>query len=281
MITIGMRAHDLGKQPLAELAQELEKRTIPVIQLAINKALADFPYSPGCMSPGYARTIRKTLANHGVEIAVLGAYVNLIHPDPHKRTTELNRYREHLQFAREFGCSVVGTETGHRSPDGSAVPETQSTQAFTDLVESVKSLSQTAEQFGVFMGIEPVAHKHPLSSVERTAQLLHRVGSPNVKIIFDPVNLIPQQGLPNQKDFFTSAFQAFGPEIVIIHAKDFRIENNQKVGNLPAGTGDLDYQSLMAIVQKEKKGIEVLLEDTNPQVLDSALAYVRNCAAFL
>lgn len=275
MFTIGVRAHDLGKKSLAELASTLQELHIGSIQLAINKALSDRSYHPGSLSPGFARTINKTLASHGADIAVLGAYVNLIHPDKESRNRELQKFIEHLRYARDFGTSIVGTETGHRSPDGTAVPETQSQEAFNDLVDSVSRLTEAAAHYGVLAGIEPVADKHPLSSIERTVSLIERVNSPNLGIIFDPVNLIPSAGISDQDDFLKSAFQAFGPHICCIHAKDFRIENGTKIGTLPAGTGDLNYPLLAGLISEVKPGIHVLLENTAPDNLPVAIDFLH------
>ncbi len=41
----------------------------------------------------------------------------MIHPDCHVRRKELERFKEHIRFARDFGCSIVGTETGNVNPD--------------------------------------------------------------------------------------------------------------------------------------------------------------------
>lgn len=271
MMQLGLRAHDLGRLPLEELAKSLKSWGITSIQLAINKALHDVAYRPGCMSPGYARSIREVLEKHGVHIAVLGAYGNLIHPNVEERNLDLAVFREHLSFARDFGCSIVGTETGHRSPDGSAWKETLSPEAFQDLLKSVGTLVDSAEKAGVFAGIEPVADKHPLSSIERTVQLLRAIPSPNLGIIFDPVNLIPEDGVKDLRDFLLSCFQAFGSSICAIHAKDFVMKKEKKVGDLSPGTGEMDFPYLLSLIREYKPGIHVLLENTTPDTLERAL----------
>ncbi|KGE72781.1 sugar phosphate isomerase/epimerase family protein [Spirochaeta lutea] len=276
MITIGMRAHDLGTMNLAQLSSALHASGVGCIQLALSKALADFPYRPGTLSPGFAQTVRSALAARGVSIAVLGSYVNLIHPDPETRNQHLQRFAEHLQFSRDFGCSIVGTETGHKSSDGSPHPATQSAESFAELLSSAEFLAARAAQAGVFAALEPVADKHPLSTIERTAKLLTTLDHPNLKIIFDPVNLIPSQGIGDQTDFLTSAFQAFGEQMVCIHAKDFRIHRGQKIGTLPAGTGELDYPLLMKLIKTHKPGIHVLLENTSPESLPQAKAFLES-----
>lgn len=274
MFTIGIRAHDLGKQSLEDLARSLSELGLSTIQLALRKALSDPIYQPGRLSPGFASRVRRVLEAHGIQIAVLGAYMNLIHPEPQQREKELSVFTEHLRYAREFGASLVGSETGHRSPDGSPHPDTQAAEAFADLIISVRKLCQQAEAYGALVGIEPVAEKHPLSSIERTAKLIEAVDSPALQIIFDPVNLAPDKGLENQTDFFRSAFQAFGSRIACIHAKDYVVQGGKKVA-VPSGQGDLDYAEFFSILKEEKPGIHIILEQNRPETLAAALAYVR------
>lgn len=275
MINLGIRAHDLGRQTLESLSAQLASHGIHHIQLAINKALTDLSYQPGKMSSTVAEQIRIALAQKDIQISVLGCYVNLIHPDTATRKLELEKFFEHLRFAGNFGSSVVGTETGHRSPDGTPDPETQSQEAFKDLVTSVESLVKAAEQSDAVVGIEPVADKHPLSTIDRTARLLQLIPSPKLKIIFDPVNLIPSKGILDQGDFLRSAFQAFGPAIAVLHTKDYTIRKGQKDDTIPLGSGELDVPTLMNLVISNSPDITVLIENFRSENLHASLSYLK------
>ena len=112
------------------------------------------------------------------------------------------------------------------------------------------------------------------------ASLLARLDSPNLQVIYDPVNLIPQDGLTeSQESFFRRAMDSFGPKIVAVHAKDFRMKAGQKNGTLPTGTGELDYPTLFRLLYQTKPWIDVLLEDCNPSSAGPALVYVRSLLA--
>jgi L-ribulose-5-phosphate 3-epimerase UlaE len=116
--------------------------------------------------------------------------------------------------------------------------------------------------------------------------VLRRLASPCLKVIYDPVNLIPNAGLgglfQSQKDFFAEAFAAFGDEIAAIHAKDFRMGAGGtsgavvKNGTLPAGTGELDYQSLLSLTAERKPGIDILLENSSPDTGKQAIAFLNS-----
>jgi sugar phosphate isomerase/epimerase len=279
MIQIGLRAHDYGKLPPEKLADTLMAYEPDSIQLALAKALFPAP-EPGSLSPGYARRIRKIFEERNIAIAVLGCYINPVHPDPGERERMLQSFEEHLRFARDFGCVLVGTETGSRSPDCSFHPDTKKQETFGLLCRSLERLLRCAEKCASIVAVEAVADQHTVSSIENIQALLARLDSPALKIIYDPVNLIPAGGLGEEQGaFFLRAFDAFGKHIVAIHAKDFRIEGGEKTGTLPAGTGDLDYKALLKIIQICKNSIDILLENSNPLTARETIAFLRKTAA--
>jgi len=279
MLQIGLRAHDYGTNVTAEkLAEILGDFQPSSIQLALAKSLNDAP-KPGGLSPGYARRIRGILEAKNISIAVLGCYINPVHPDPDARKKHLYRFEEHLRFARDFGCAMVGTETGSCNGDCSFHPDTEKPETLDLLCRSLERLIATAEKCGSIVAIEAVADQHTVCSVEKMEQVLRRLASPALKVIYDPVNLIPKSGLEESHgDFFARAFDAFGNEIVAIHAKDFRMEGGQKKGTLPAGTGELDYKALLKLVMERKPGIDILLENSSPETGTTAMAFLRNLA---
>jgi len=273
MLQFGLRAHDFGRLPAEALAEKLGRCKPASIQLALTKAFPDIAADAGFLSPGYARRIRDIFARRGIGIAVLGCYINPVHPDPEELERQLRRFEEHLRFARDFGCAVVGTETGSLNPDCSYHPATRNQETFDRLCGSVERLVAVAERCGSIVGIEPVADQHTLSTIEKTKVLIGRIDSPALRIIFDPVNLIPRSGLgESQEAFFKRAFEAFGPRIVVVHAKDFRFEKGRKSEAVAAGAGVFDFDAFFRMLQAEKPGIDVLLENVTPETAPAAMA---------
>jgi sugar phosphate isomerase/epimerase len=278
MIRIGLRAHDYGRLPPEELAQTVAAYGAESVQLALSKALSG-PPAPGALSLGYARTLRKTFEEKGIAIAVLGCYINPVHPDRDERERSLRLFEEHLRFSRDFGCSLVGTETGSCSPDCSWQPDTTKSGAFDLLCSSVERLLVTAEKCGSMVGIEPVADRHTVSSIELMEKLIERFPSPALAVIYDPVNLIPGGGLSrSQEDFFREALNTFGNRIMAVHLKDFRMEGKGKTGDLPVGTGDLDWPCLLRLLMEKKPGVDLLLENSGPVTVRGCIAFLRETA---
>ncbi|MDR2071660.1 MAG: sugar phosphate isomerase/epimerase [Treponema sp.] len=279
MIRIGLRAHDYGCLPPAELAKTIALYGAESVQLALSKAFSR-PPAPGSLSPGYARGVGKIFEEKGIAIAVLGCYINPVHPDRDERERSLRLFEEHLRFSRDFGSSLVGTETGSCNPDCSWHPDTKKRETFDLLCTSVERLLKTAEKCGSMVGIEPVADRHTLSSIELMKELMERFPSPALAVIYDPVNLIPGNGLSRgQEEFFREALDTLGSRIMAVHLKDFRMEGGRKTGDLPAGTGELDWPCLLRLLMEKKPGVDLLLENSGPMTGRGCVAFLRETAA--
>jgi sugar phosphate isomerase/epimerase len=278
MIQLGLRAHDYGRLAPEALADTLTAFNPDSIQLALTKAFPEAP-PPGGLSPGYARRIRRVFEVRHISIAVLGCYINPVHPDPDAREKMLRSFEEHLRFARDFGCALVGTETGSLNPDCSYHPGTEKPETFDLLCKSLERLVKTAEKCGSIVAVEAVADQHTISSVEKMEALLSRLASPALKVIYDPVNLIPRAGLSEpQEQFFLRAFEAFGEHIAALHLKDFRFEGGRKEGDLPAGTGSLEWKTLLGLTLRKKPGVDLLLENSLPATALGTIAFIRETA---
>ncbi len=276
MLQFGLRAHDFGKLPPEQLALSLSQFKPCSIQLALTKALSNTPAGYGMLTPGYARRIKKAFEEYNIDISVLGCYINPVHPDIDIRESSLKKFEEHLAACRDFGCAVVGTETGSCNADCSYHSGTQNESTFDLLCTSVERLVCTAEKYGVRVGIEPVAHLHTIDSAEKMKRLIDRIPSPNLSVIFDPVNLIPISGFESsQEDFFNKAFEAFGDKIEIIHAKDFVMIDGRKKGDLPSGTGELNYEVFFKKIIEHKPFIDVLLENSVPSKLEQTFTFLQ------
>jgi sugar phosphate isomerase/epimerase len=278
MIQIGLRAHDYGTLPPEQLADTIAAYHPESIQLALGKAVIPAP-DPGSLSPGYARRIKKIFEARDISIAVLGCYINPIHPDLEQRENQLRRFEEHLRYAGDFGCLLVGTETGSINADCSFHPDTGKEETFELLCASIERLVNFAEKCGSVVAVEAVADHHTICSIEKMDRLLKRVPSPALRVIWDPVNLIPAAGLKeSQEQFFARTLDAFGDKIAAIHAKDFRMEGGQKKGDLPAGTGELDWTALLKLLGKRKYGIDVILENSIPATARTTIAFIGETA---
>lgn len=275
MHTFGVRAHDFGTLLPDQLAASIAN--VPgasCVQLALRKALAGIATAPTQLGAEGARTIRAAFERQGLSIAVLGCYIDPVDPDEAERDRALTLFEDHLRAAADFGCRIVGTETG--SAATGREPET----AFKLLVSSIKRLARTAEKTGAIVGVEAVADAHTISSAALMRRLLDEVASASVGVIFDPTNLVPRTGLASQERFLEECFAAFGDRIVAVHAKDYTITEGCcgpiKSPPLPAGTGDLDWKAIFGELRVAgAASLPVLLENAGPDTAADAIVRLQ------
>jgi L-ribulose-5-phosphate 3-epimerase len=275
-IRIGVRAHDFGCLPAGELAARIAAKHMVCAQLAPGKAIAGLNVKPGVLNPGLAFEIGQAFQKHGVQIAVLGCYVNPIHPDPEMRKALLGLFKEHLRYARDFGNGLVALETGSVNADYSPHLGNHGESAFQQSLASIAELVAEAEQFGVIVGIEGVA-SHVVSTPQKMRRMLDAVASNNLQVVFDPVNLLSLENHHEQERVIGESLELFGDRIAAIHAKDFVVESGQ-FKSVSAGLGKLRHDLVMKFAVRQKPGISILLEDTNEQTAQDCLQFLRQVA---
>jgi L-ribulose-5-phosphate 3-epimerase len=275
-IRVGVRAHDFGCLSAGELAAKIAAKHLVCTQLALGKAIAGFNLKPGALNPGLAFEIGAAFRNQGVQIAVLGCYVNPIHPDPVTRRSLLGLFKEHLRFARDFGNGLVALETGSVNADYAPHPENHGETAFQQSLASIAELVAEAENFGVIVGIEGVT-SHVVSTPQKMRRMLDAVASNNLQVVFDPVNLLSLENHHEQERVISESLELFGDRIAVIHAKDFLVENGQ-FKCTSAGLGKLRHDLVMKFVVTQKPGISILLEDTNEQTAQDSRHFLRQVA---
>ena len=285
MMRIGIRAHDFGKLPPDELAARIAAKGLCCVQLALNKAIAGLDLQPGDLTPGLAWHIGQAFQRQNVQIAVLGCYINLSHPDPAARRPLLAYFNDHLRHARDFGCSGVATEPGSLNADWSFHPENASEHAYRALVPVVAELAAEAQRFGVIFGIEGVA-SHVLNSPARIRRLLDDVASNHLQVVFDPVNLLSMENYRDQDRIVKESFDLFGDRIAIIHAKDFspgegtlrQLRTGAGGGGHSAAAG-LNYPLLLQWLKARKPGISILLEETTEATAGGCIQFIADNVA--
>jgi L-ribulose-5-phosphate 3-epimerase len=273
MMNLGIRGHDIENRPLDELAKEIASKGISSVQLVLKKSFNDINTDLGSLSPGFAHKIGKTFSKHDIQIAVLGCYFNLIHPDPVERRYGLERFKEHIRYARDFGCSLIATETGNVNADIIYTEENFKEEPFQEVVKGVRELVAEAEKFGTIVGIEAGVN-HPIYSPKTVKRLLDLVDSNNLQVVFDPVNLLTIDNYAKQEEVFREAFELFGDRIAIFHAKDFIIEDNKLI-TTAVGKGLLNYDYLFPFIKAKKPFINIIMEETTEPFIDDSLNYLR------
>lgn len=271
-LRLGVRGHDMEKAPFEEWVANIKKKGFCCTQLALKKAIHDFNVNNEAMTPGMAMYMRQVFTENKVDVSVLGCYLNLADPNKENLRKTIQTYKANIRFAAWLGCGMVGTETGAVNEQYRYEPANHTEEALDIFIESCREVVEYAEKMGVILAIEPV-YNHIVYDCKRARKVLDTIQSPNLQIIFDPVNVISVDNYKNQDEILTEAFELLKDDIIAIHSKDFVIEDGKVISKI-SGEGILNYDLLMSLVKKYKPLIHILLEGTSPENVEFAKEYV-------
>lgn len=277
-MNIGIRMHDAAPGTLRERAGFIREQGFSCVHLALSKTIDPKLMEPAAATPGLAAQVRHDLGD--IDLAVLGCYLNLTHPDESACQDILKRYRAHIQLARWMNAGCVGTETGNPNATYTYDPARSHTpEALEMFIRRVTPVVECAEHFGVTLAIEPV-YTHIVHDGKAARKVLDAVASDNLKIILDPVNLLHTDNIDRRDDVIREAIDLLGDDVVIIHMKDYqRTENGLQ--SMACGLGEMDYTDILRFAKYRKPFIQMTLEDTKPDNAEAARLYLEQLAEAL
>ena len=274
---LGIRAHDTKYAPLEELIPNIHNLGFKCMHIALSKSIKEFKPDICTMTPGLAMYMKELCIENKVDIAVLGCYLNLCNPDPEQHKQIVEKYKAHIRFASVLGCGVVGTETGAVNVEYKYEPANHTEEALNLFIENLKPIVKYAEQFGVIVAIEPV-WKHIVCTIERARKVLDAINSPNLQIIFDPVNVLYTGNIDRQDEIIEQAFDLLRDDIAVVHCKDYVVEGDE-LKSIASGTGGLNYPLLLKKIKQYKPYVHCTLENTVPENAIATRDFMENLYA--
>ena len=94
-----------------------------------------------------------------------------------------------------------------------------------------------------------------LASAKRTRLFIEEIGSPRIRALLDPANILEVNDLEEM-------FNQLGPYIDCLHAKDRKLHVDRGV---PAGQGDLDYPTFVKLTAQRTPKAPLILEYVGPK----------------
>lgn len=271
---IGVRVHDFGKSTPEHLAAQAKEMGFNCVQLVLNKALEGETGEAGTLSAEKAEKIKNAFLNEGIEIAMLGAYFNPVHSNEEKTKNAILKFKEHLKFAKSFNTSLVGTETGSYNDDKWTWNEKNLTEeAFQRVLETVKDLCKTAEEYGSYVAVEG-AYGHCMTTPSRLKRLYDEVNSPNMKIIVDIFNYLSIDNHREHCEIFDQALDKFKDKIVLFHLKDYVVEDD-KLKQVGLGQGILNLPYILSKINELYPNAYCIFEGVKPEDMASSLEFVK------
>lgn len=269
---IGVATPGFRELSNTELAKELAASGVRVIQLFLSQKDSRYWAYNGRsdlsdLTPTRCREIAAPYRDAGIEIHSIGVYTNLIHPDDAERAANLEYFDAMMAVGGHMGVRTFITEAGHfhdpKAPAPRIAIEFQD-ETWPRTVGAVRRLAELAEKRDAKVLLEPF-YRGFLASAKRTRLFIEAVGSPRVRALLDPANLIELNDLDEM-------FGQLGPWIDCLHAKDRKLHVERGVA---AGLGDVDYKRFVTLAAERAPHAPLVLEYVGLKDYKDALAHLR------
>ena len=269
--TIGIATLGFADYTNRRLAEELAAQGLRTVQLFLNQTDSRYWKYNGRsdlsdLSAARCREIADAYRSAGIAIHSLGVYTNLIHPDEAERKANLAYFEAMMTAAQAMGVRTLITEAGHYEPEKPApVAYHFQEEVWNRMVATAKELAQLAERYDATVLFEPFFRGF-LASAKRTRVFLEEVGSPRIRALLDPANLLEVNDLDEM-------FEQLKAWIDCLHAKDRKMHVDRGV---PAGQGDLDYRKFVALAARHTPKAPLVLEYVGAADYKQALSHLQN-----
>lgn len=216
------------------------------------------------MTDERSKAIVETYRGEGIDVAALGVFTNLIHPDEVERKANIDYFERMMQIASFNGIPFVPTECGF-TPGSRGVNADEYEQRFDRLKDSFVQLCEMGDRYNVDIALEPCVID-VVPSAKRTADFISQIGSSRVKVLLDPANLIANS---SEEDMF----RYLSRHIAYFHGKDRKV--NDAKGRV-VGDGDIDWPLFLSLYHKYNEGRPIIFEyvksDNFREIRDRLLA---------
>lgn len=215
---LGIMAKTFPRPTFEETLDAIADRGLTHVQF--NMSCTGLPTLPERMDENHCVWIARSFRERGLTMAAISGTFNLCDPDPARLAENLRRLDSLAAACRWLDTRIITLCTGTRDPDDMWKwhPENVRRSAWDSLVASMREAVRIADRHEVILAFEPERH-NVVNSVARARMLLDTIGSPWLKVVLDPANLMREGELDRCEEMLDEAFDWLGPEIVLVHAK--------------------------------------------------------------
>ncbi len=262
--------HDYSNR---QLARELSEAKVSVVQLFLNQTDSRYWKYNGRsnvsdLTVARCKEIAGIYRSAGISIHSIGVYTNLIHPEGDELKANLEYFEAMMKIGSNMGVRKFVTEAGHYHSDkipAPTVPYHFQEEVWHRMVRTAKELAKLAERHEATVLLEPF-YRGFFASAKRTRIFLEEVGSPHVRALLDPANLLEINDIDEM-------FSQLGPWVDCLHAKDRKLHVDRGV---PAGQGDLNYKQFIAAAAKFTPDAPFIIEYVDSNDYQQALTMLRS-----
>jgi len=265
----GAFSYDFGAGEWERLGETFERYGLEAVQLG-TELLAE------CLErPERIEERMRVLAHHGVEVAAVAGYRNLIAPDDVTRRANVAWIGRCLEVAPLLGTSIVATETGTRHPRGDFVdsPENWGEGAWADLHEAIETLLPIAERSGTVLALEATVN-NVLKTEGQLTGLLERFPSRHLQVVCDPYNFLSRHLVPARERLTRDFLERFEHRFVLAHLKDVD-PGGAEAGTPEYGTGVFVQRPYLEFLRARRPDLHLIVEHLPLDHIPRAIQRVR------
>lgn len=210
------------------------------------------------------RAIEKAFAAENVVIAEVGAWVNMLDPDPAKRAKNLQYVAERLALAEAVGARCCPDIAGSYNPSVwyGPNPKNVSQEFFDATVENCRHVLDQIKPQRTKFTIEMMGWSLP-DGPDSYLKLIRAVDRSGFAVHMDVCNGINSPArFYHNAEFIAECFRTLGPWIVSCHAKDLQWipEMNVHFLEVVPGRGEMDYRAYLTELSKLPIDAPLMLE---------------------
>jgi sugar phosphate isomerase/epimerase len=231
----------------------------------------------------YIQAIEKAFREQDVVIAEVGAWVNLLDPDPEKRAKNFAYVQERLALADAVGARCCVDIAGSYNPKVwyGPHPKNLSQEFFDATVENCRKVIDAVKPKRTVFSLEIMGWSLP-DGPDSYLKLLKAIDRKAFGVHLDICN-----GINSPEKFYRNAeysrecFRKLGPHIVSCHAKDlaWRPEFNLHFVEVIPGTGEIDYAPILEELARLKVDAPLMMEHLkNAEEYAQGAAHIRAVA---
>ena len=225
--------------------------------------------------------IARAFAKENVVIAEVGAWKNLLDPDPVKRRENRDYVTQRCALADAIGARCCVDIAGSYNPSSwyGPDPKNLSREFFDATVENCRHILDAVKPTRTRFTVEMMGWNLP-DGPDAYLKLIHAVDRKAFAVHLDVCNGIncPQRFYKNA-DFIRECFRKLGPFIISCHAKDLRwdVEMNVHFEEVVPGRGQLDYSTYLGELAKLGREVPLMLEHLRTaEEYDEGRLYIRD-----
>jgi sugar phosphate isomerase/epimerase len=152
-------------------------------------------------------------------------------------------------------------------------PDNVKWQVWQELVGMMRKVAEIADRHEVIMAFEPELGT-VVNSAARARLLLDTVGSPWLKVVIDPANLVRAAEPDRMNEVVDEAFEWLGRDIVLAHAKELGADG--RMGSVPPGKGILNWDHYLLWLERIGYAGPLILHGLEARDVPDALTFLSH-----